>query len=98
ESTENAGAGDQQAAALGVGVVEPGLASGSPGTSGAAPPAPPEAAHDAHARVHAFCHAVPDTWEAMGVMLNAAGALQWFHDACAPGATFEDVPAEAAGP
>jgi xylulokinase len=95
ESTENAGAGDQQAAALGVGVVEPGLASVVLGTSGVVLTALPEYAHDAQARVHAFCHAVPDTWEAMGVMLNAAGALQWFHDAFVPGATFEDVTAEA---
>ena len=95
ESTENAGAGDQQAAALGVGVVEPGLASVVLGTSGVVLSALPEYAHDAQARVHAFCHAVPDTWEAMGVMLNAAGALQWFHDAFAPGATFEDITAEA---
>ena len=95
ESTENAGAGDQQAAALGVGVVEPGLASVVLGTSGVVLAALPEYAHDAQARVHAFCHAVPDTWEAMGVMLNAAGALQWFHDGFAPGATFEDITAEA---
>ena len=95
ESTENAGAGDQQAAALGVGVVEPGLASVVLGTSGVVLSALPEYAHDAQARVHAFCHAVPDTWEAMGVMLNAAGALQWFHDGFAPGATFEDITAEA---
>jgi len=95
ESTENAGAGDQQAAALGVGVVEPGLASVVLGTSGVVLSALPQYAHDAQARVHAFCHAVPDTWEAMGVMLNAAGALQWFHDGFAPGATFEDVTAEA---
>ncbi len=97
ESTENAGAGDQQAAALGVGVVEPGVASVVLGTSGVVLTALPEYAHDAQARVHAFCHAVPDTWEAMGVMLNAAGALQWFHDAFAPGMAFEDVTAEAAG-
>ena len=95
ESTENAGAGDQQAAALGVGVVEPGLASVVLGTSGVVLSALPQYAHDAQARVHAFCHAVPDTWEAMGVMLNAAGALQWFHDGFAPGATFEDITAEA---
>jgi xylulokinase len=95
ESTENAGAGDQQAAALGVGVVEPGLASVVLGTSGVVLTALPAYAHDAQARVHAFCHAVPDTWEAMGVMLNAAGALQWFHDAFAPGVSFEDVTAEA---
>jgi xylulokinase len=96
ESTENAGAGDQQAAALGVGVVAPGVASVVLGTSGVVLTALPAYAHDPEARVHAFCHAVPDTWEAMGVMLNAAGALQWFHDAFATGASFEDVTAEAA--
>jgi len=50
ESTENAGAGDQQAAALGVGVVEPGLASVVLGTSGVVLSALPEYAHDAQAR------------------------------------------------
>jgi xylulokinase len=97
ESTENAGAGDQQAAALGVGVVAPGTVSVVLGTSGVVLAALPRYAHDALARVHAFCHAVPDTWEAMGVMLNAAGALQWFHDALAPGISFDDLVAEAAG-
>jgi xylulokinase len=95
ESTKNAGAGDQQAAALGVGVVAPGVVSVVLGTSGVVLSPLPAYAHDAEARVHAFCHAVPDTWEAMGVMLNAAGALQWFHDAFAPGQSFEDVTAEA---
>ncbi len=95
ESTEIAGAGDQQAAALGVGVVTPGLVSVVLGTSGVVLAPLPAYAHDAEARVHAFCHALPDTWEAMGVMLNAAGALQWFHDAFAPTATFDDVTSEA---
>ena len=39
------------------------------------------------ARVHVFCHAVPATWHAMGVMLSAAGSLQWLHDAIAPEAS-----------
>ena len=96
ESTEIAGAGDQQAAALGVGVVEPGTVSVVLGTSGVVLAALPEYAHDELARVHAFCHALPETWEAMGVMLNAAGALQWFHDAFMPGASFDDLTSEAA--
>jgi xylulokinase len=95
ESTENAGAGDQQAAALGVGVIEPGVVSLVLGTSGVVLAALPAYAHEAEARVHAFCHALPDTWEAMGVMLNAAGALQWFHDSLATGTSFEDLVAEA---
>jgi xylulokinase len=96
ESTEIAGAGDQQAAALGVGVIAPGTVSVVLGTSGVVLASLPAYAHDASARVHAFCHATPGLWEAMGVMLNAAGALQWFHDAVAPGATFDDLTAEAA--
>ena len=95
ESTENAGAGDQQAAAVGVGVIEPGLVSVVLGTSGVVLAALPGYAHDPEARVHVFCHAVPDTWEAMGVMLNAAGALRWFRDAVAPESAFEELTAEA---
>lgn len=95
ESTEIAGAGDQQAAALGVGVIEAGIVSVVLGTSGVVLAALPGYAHDSQARVHAFCHAVPDTWEAMGVMLNAAGSLRWFRDALAPGASFDELTAEA---
>ena len=96
ESTEIAGAGDQQAAALGVGVIAPGTVSVVLGTSGVVLAALPGYAHDATARVHAFCHALPGVWEAMGVMLNAAGSLRWFRDALAPGASFDELTAEAA--
>ena len=96
ESTEIAGAGDQQAAALGVGVLEPGSVSVVLGTSGVVLAALPGYAHDVRARVHAFCHAAPETWEAMGVMLNAAGSLRWFRDALAPGVGFDELTAEAA--
>jgi len=80
ESTEVAAAGDQAAAALGVGIVEPGRISVVLGTSGVAFAVLPEYAPDAQARVHVFCHAVPGTWHAMGVMLSAAGSLAWFRD------------------
>jgi xylulokinase len=96
ESTEIAGAGDQQAAALGVGVIDPGRVSVVLGTSGVVFASLPAYAHDELARVHAFCHAVPRTWEAMGVMLNAAGALRWFRDAFAAGSTYDELTAEAA--
>ena len=95
ESTEVAGAGDQQAAALGVGVVAPGSVSVVLGTSGVVLASLPAYAHDSLARVHAFCHAVPDTWEAMGVMLNAAGSLRWLRDALAPETSFAGLTAEA---
>jgi xylulokinase len=47
------------------------------GTSGVVFAVLPAYAPDAEARVHVFCHAVPDTWHAMGVMLSAAGSLAW---------------------
>jgi xylulokinase len=81
ESTEIAGAGDQAAAALGVGIVSPGPVSVVLGTSGVVFAALPAYAPDAHARVHVFCHAVPGTWHAMGVMLSAAGSLAWLRRA-----------------
>jgi xylulokinase len=77
ESTEVAGAGDQAAGALGAGVVAPGAVSVVLGTSGVVFAVLPAYAPDAEARVHVFCHAVPDTWHAMGVMLSAAGSLAW---------------------
>ena len=77
ESTEVAGAGDQAAAALGVGIVAPGGVSVVLGTSGVVFAVLPEYAPDPEARVHVFCHAVPNTWHAMGVMLSAAGSAAW---------------------
>ncbi len=76
-----AGAGDQAAAALGVGVDRPGPVSVVLGTSGVVFAALPGFAADPEARVHAFCHAVPGTWHAMGVMLSAAGSLRWLRGA-----------------
>jgi xylulokinase len=78
ESTVVAGAGDQAAGALGVGIVEPGPVSVVVGTSGVVFAVLPSYAPDPEARVHVFCHAVPGTWHAMGVMLSAAGSLSWF--------------------
>jgi xylulokinase len=82
ESTEAASAGDQAAAALGVGIVGPGgPLSVVLGTSGVVFAALPGYEPDAEARVHVFCHAVPQTWHAMGVMLSAAGSLAWLRRA-----------------
>jgi xylulokinase len=90
-----AGAGDQAAGALGVGVDGPGPLSVVLGTSGVVFAALPSFAADPEARVHAFCHAVPGGWHAMGVMLSAAGSLRWFRDAFAPGADYASLIAEA---
>jgi len=91
-----AGAGDQAAGALGVGIDRPGALSVVLGTSGVVLAALPRFQAEPEARVHAFCHAVPGGWHAMGVMLSAAGSLRWFRDAFAPGATYDELLAEAA--
>jgi xylulokinase len=90
-----AGAGDQPAAAVGVGVDAPGRLSVVLGTSGVVLAALPAYAHDPEARVHTFCHAVPGTWQAMGVMLSAAGSLEWFQAAFASDVPFERLVDEA---
>jgi xylulokinase len=94
ESTAIGGAGDQAAAALGVGIVSPGPVSVVLGTSGVVFSALPGYAPDAQARLHVFCHAVPATWHAMGVMLSAAGSAAWLHGAL--GADFRTLDSEAA--
>ena len=90
-----AGAGDQAAAALGVGVDRPGPVSVVLGTSGVVFAALPAFAADSQARVHAFCHAVPGGWHAMGVMLSAAGSLRWLRDTVASGRGYEELIAAA---
>jgi xylulokinase len=90
-----AGAGDQEAGALGVGVDRPGPLSLVLGTSGVVFAALPGYAADPQGRVQAFCHAVPGGWHAMGVMLSAAGSLRWLRDTAAPGESFGALVAEA---
>jgi xylulokinase len=93
ESTEIAGAGDQAAAALGVGAVVPGTLSVVLGTSGVVFTTLPAYAADPEARLHTFCHAVPGRWHAMGVMLSAAGSLSWLRDVA--GGSYDELVAEA---
>jgi xylulokinase len=90
-----AGAGDQAAGALGVGVDRPGPLSVVLGTSGVVFAALPGYAHDRDGRVHAFCHAVPGGWHAMGVMLSAAGSLAWLQGVLA--APYDALLADAEG-
>jgi xylulokinase len=94
ESTEIAGAGDQAAGAFGVGIIEPGPVSVVLGTSGVVFAVLPGYAPDPEARVHVFCHAVPGTWHAMGVMLSAAGSFSWLCSVL--GAAYGELDAEAA--
>ncbi|MBI3746755.1 MAG: xylulokinase [Chloroflexi bacterium] len=90
-----AGGGDQAANAVGVGAVAEGTVALSLGTSGVIFATTDRPIHEAQGRVHAFCHAVPDRWHLMSVMLSAAGSLRWFRDALAPGEDFGALAAEA---
>jgi xylulokinase len=91
-----AGGGDQAANAVGVGAIEPGVVALSLGTSGVVFAATDRPVVEPRGRVHAFCHAVPDRWHLMSVMLSAAGSLRWFRDALASGVPFGDLADEAA--
>jgi xylulokinase len=89
-----AGAGDQPAGALGVGIARPGPASVVLGTSGVVFAALPEYAPDPAGRLQSSCHAVPGGWFAMGAILSAAGSLRWLRDVTG-GADFDVLLAEA---
>jgi xylulokinase len=90
-----AGGGDQSAQAVGVGAVEPGVVALTVGTSGVVFATTPSALIEPEGRLHTFCHAVPGAWHLMGVMLSAAGSLQWYRDAMAPGMSFDELLHEA---
>lgn len=90
-----AGGGDQAAGAVGVGAVEPGIIGLTVGTSGVVFATTPSAMVEPEGRLHAFCHALPGRWHFMGVMLSAAGSLQWYRDTFAPGTSFDELTREA---
>ncbi len=91
-----AGGGDQSAQAIGVGVVRPGTMAVTLGTSGVVFAATESPLIEPQGRLHAFCHAVAGRWHLMGVMLSAAGSLQWYHDKLARDKSFAELVGEAA--
>lgn len=72
------GGGDNAASGVGVGVVRAGEAFVSLGTSGVLFAANDGYQPDPATAVHTFCHALPDTWHQMGVILAATDALNWY--------------------
>src|SRR5580658_8850180 len=75
-----AGAGDQAAGAVGMGIVTPGAVSATIGTSGVVFAATDAPSLDRQGRVHTFCHAIPGRWHVMGVTQAAGLSLRWFRD------------------
>lgn len=72
-----AGGGDNAAGAIGVGVYQPGQAMLSLGTSGVYFVVSEQFLQNSDNAVHSFCHALPNTWHLMSVMLSAASCLDW---------------------
>ena len=89
------GGGDQASSAVGNGIVEEGIVSCTLGTSGVVFAHMEKVAYDPAGRVHTFCHAVPGKWHVMGVTQGAGLSLQWFRNQLAPGASYDDLMAEA---
>ncbi|QUJ76852.1 xylulokinase [Sulfitobacter albidus] len=80
------GAGDNAATACGFGIVQPGEAFVSLGTSGVLFTATDRFAANTDGAVHSFCHAVPQTWHQMGVILSATDSLNWLSEVTGTGA------------
>ena len=81
-----AGAGDQAAGAVGMGIVSPGAVSATIGTSGVVFAATDAPVVEPAGRVHTFCHAIPGRWHVMGVTQAAGLSLRWFRDQFGVGA------------
>ncbi len=90
-----AGAGDQGAGAVGMGILQPGSVSATIGTSGVVFAATAEPTKDPKGRLHTFCHAVPGIWHVMGVTQSAGLSLRWLRDTFFAGQNY-DVLSEAA--
>lgn len=75
-----AGAGDQAAGAVGMGITRPGTVSVTIGTSGVVFAATERPALDRKGRIHTFCHAIPGRWHVMGVTQAAGLSLRWLRD------------------
>ena len=97
-----AGAGDQAAGAIGMGIVKAGDVSATIGTSGVVFAATDQPFLDPLGRLHTFCHAIPNRWHVMGVTQAAGLSFRWFRDnfGTLPGSTgdpYDNLTKEAAG-
>src|SRR5580698_23615 len=91
-----AGAGDQGAGAVGMGILQPGSVSATIGTSGVVFAATAEPTKDPKGRLHTFCHAVPGLWHVMGVTQSAGLSLRWLRDTFFAGQSYDALSEAAA--
>lgn len=99
-----AGAGDNAAGAVGMGIVSTGTVSATIGTSGVVFAVTDEPSIDLKGRIHTFCHAIPNRWHVTGVTQGAGLSLRWFREQFGAANSYEklteevaSVPAGAAG-
>jgi xylulokinase len=91
-----AGAGDQGAGAVGMGILQPGSVSATIGTSGVVFAATASPTKDPKGRLHTFCHAVPGVWHVMGVTQSAGLSFHWLKGTFFAGQDYDALTAAAA--
>src|SRR5580658_8287225 len=91
-----AGAGDQGAGAVGMGILQPGSVSATIGTSGVVFAATADPTKDPKGRLHTFCHAVPGLWHVMGVTQSAGLSFRWLKETFFAGQDYDALTAAAA--
>jgi xylulokinase len=90
-----AGAGDQGAGAVGMGILQPGSVSATIGTSGVVFAATANPTKDPKGRLHTFCHAVPGLWHVMGVTQSAGLSFNWLRNTFFAGQSYDSLTAAA---
>jgi len=91
-----AGAGDQGAGAVGMGILQPGSVSATIGTSGVVFAATAKPTRDPKGRLHTFCHAVPGLWHVMGVTQSAGLSFRWLKETFFATQSYDELTAAAA--
>jgi xylulokinase len=91
-----AGAGDNAAGAIGMGIVRAGSVSATIGTSGVVFAVTDKPSIDLKGRIHTFCHAAANRWHVTGVTQAAGLSFRWFRDNFAANENYDDLVEEAA--
>ena len=90
-----AGAGDNAAGAIGMGITKPGVVGCTIGTSGVVFAVTDAPRLDPKGRIHTMCHAVPGRWHNAGVTLAAGLSLKWFQQNFGSGKSYEELDRDA---
>ena len=90
-----AGAGDNAAGAIGMGIVENGKVSATIGTSGVIFAVSDQPRLDLQGRIHTLCHAIPNRWHNTGVTLSAGLSFKWFRENFGNGQSYDELVNEA---